>query len=142
MGYLIGYLIAGVICGFITKNINESKGYDGGFAWGFFLDVIGIIVVAVRPNARPNNYHPGYGKASGFVGGVGSTSYETAQPLKTAASKIAYCNSCKELFVDERHGQCPKCGGVSITRTNITERNWKLMSEEKREELKKKLSSV
>ena len=62
---------------------------------------------------------------------MGRTSYEKAQPLKTAVNKIAYCNSCEEVFVNERHGQCPKSGGVSITRTNSTSANWKLMSEKK-----------
>ena len=50
MGYVIGYLIAACICGLVTKQINESRGKEDGFAWGFFLGVIGIIIVAVRPN--------------------------------------------------------------------------------------------
>jgi hypothetical protein len=78
MLYLIIYLIAGVVCGFITKSMNESKGYDGGFAWGFFLDIIGIIVVAVRPYAKSSSQNQGYGKGSSFVGGVGSTTLSVA----------------------------------------------------------------
>ena len=43
------YVFLGLICGFITKSMNEEKGYEGGFWWGFFLDILGIIVIAVRP---------------------------------------------------------------------------------------------
>lgn len=43
------YIILGLICGFVTKSMNEEKGYEGGFWWGFFLDILGIIVIAVRP---------------------------------------------------------------------------------------------
>ena len=49
---IIGGLITGSIFGLITKHINESKGYSGGFAWGFWLTVIGIIVVACKPDNR------------------------------------------------------------------------------------------
>ena len=38
------------IFGTTTRRMSRSKGYEGGFAWGFFLGVIGIIVVAVRPD--------------------------------------------------------------------------------------------
>ena len=54
MAVFIVAIILGVICGFITKSMNESKGYEGGFAWGFWLNVIGIIVVAVRPYHQNN----------------------------------------------------------------------------------------
>ena len=47
--YFLGWLVVSMICGGITNGININKGYDGGFAWGFFLGVIGIIVVACRP---------------------------------------------------------------------------------------------
>ena len=50
MGYLIGYLIGMCIFGLVTWGINYSRGRDGGFAWGFFLGVIGIVIVAVRPD--------------------------------------------------------------------------------------------
>ncbi len=52
IGYIIGGLIACIIFGCITKYINESKGYNGGFAWGFWLNIIGIIVVACKPDNR------------------------------------------------------------------------------------------
>lgn len=54
LGYIVGGLIGCIIFGFISKYINESKGYEGGFAWGFWLNLIGIIVVACKPDNRPN----------------------------------------------------------------------------------------
>lgn len=53
------YIILGLICGFVTKSMNEEKGYEGGFWWGFFLDIVGIIVIAVRP------YNPDRNKSKG-----------------------------------------------------------------------------
>lgn len=29
--------------------MNRKKGYKNGFAWGFWLNIIGIIVIAIRP---------------------------------------------------------------------------------------------
>lgn len=54
---LIIALIEACIFGAITKAINEKKGYEGGFWWGFFLGVIGIIVVAVRPDYYTLGYN-------------------------------------------------------------------------------------
>ena len=50
MAYFIGWLVTALIFGFVTKAINNSRWREGGFWWGFFLGVIGIIIVAVRPN--------------------------------------------------------------------------------------------
>lgn len=52
---IIGAIPVPIILGFCTKKINESKGYYGGFAWGFWLGVIGLIVVACKPNRVINN---------------------------------------------------------------------------------------
>ena len=49
-GYFISGIIISVIFGFVCKAISSKRGMDGGFWWGFWLWVIGIIVVAVRPN--------------------------------------------------------------------------------------------
>lgn len=57
IGALIGYIIMLCIFGAISKHINESKGYYGGFAWGFWLGIIGIIVVACRPENRSSYIH-------------------------------------------------------------------------------------
>ena len=43
-------LIIGVICGNICVRISLKRGMNGGFWWGFFLWIIGIIIVALRPN--------------------------------------------------------------------------------------------
>ena len=41
------------IWGAITWKINDYKGYaSGGFWWGFFLGLVGVIVVACKPNVR------------------------------------------------------------------------------------------
>lgn len=45
-----GYLLVGLIFGAITKKMGETKGYTNQFWWGFFLGIIGLIVVAVRPD--------------------------------------------------------------------------------------------
>ncbi len=45
-------LIVAYVCGAICKSISKSRGMDGGFWWGFFLGIIGIIIVAVRPNDK------------------------------------------------------------------------------------------
>ena len=65
IGYIIGILILCCIFGFITKHINESKGYTGGFAWGFFLAVIGIIVVACKPDNRSLSHKNDFTPVSG-----------------------------------------------------------------------------
>ena len=50
MEYFIAVIIISVICGVICTGISSSRGMEGGFWWGFWLWIIGIIVVAVRPN--------------------------------------------------------------------------------------------
>lgn len=56
IGYLFGVVLVCIICGFISQAIASSRGMDGGFWWGFWLWIIGIIVVAVRPNDKPVHY--------------------------------------------------------------------------------------
>ncbi|MBD5158742.1 MAG: hypothetical protein HDT23_00610 [Ruminococcus sp.] len=51
----LAVLINAVIWGLITKTISRNKGYKGGFWWGFWLNIIGVIVVACRPNNNNNN---------------------------------------------------------------------------------------
>lgn len=43
-------IIQGLICGFVAQVVSENKGYEDGFFWGFFLGIIGIIVVACKPD--------------------------------------------------------------------------------------------
>ena len=48
---IVGAIIAlSFMFGSITNEMNKEKGYESGSAWGFFLWIIGIIVVACRPN--------------------------------------------------------------------------------------------
>ena len=47
---VITSLIVGVICGFVCIYIASSRGMEGGFLWGFFLGIIGIAIVALKPN--------------------------------------------------------------------------------------------
>ena len=55
MWYFIIGLIISIIFGFVCKAIASSRGMEGGFWWGFFLSVIGIVVVAVRPNEQASD---------------------------------------------------------------------------------------
>ncbi|MDE6672170.1 MAG: SHOCT domain-containing protein [Ruminococcus sp.] len=57
--YLIGSLIGGVIWGLIAQKIYNNKGYDdySGFWWGFWLSIIGLIVVACKPENYISNYN-------------------------------------------------------------------------------------
>ena len=48
--FLIGGLIERFIMGAICVAITNNRNMNNGFWWGFFLGIIGIIVVAVRPN--------------------------------------------------------------------------------------------
>ncbi|MDE6678156.1 MAG: hypothetical protein K2K02_03850 [Ruminococcus sp.] len=51
----LGVIINASIWGLITRAISKSKGYKGGFAWGFWLGIIGLIVVACKPDNRGYN---------------------------------------------------------------------------------------
>lgn len=48
--YIFVAIIQGLIWGFIAQIIGENKGYEDGFFWGFFLGIIGLIVVACKPD--------------------------------------------------------------------------------------------
>lgn len=50
MLYLIVWVIIALICGFVAKHVATTREMSGGFWWGFFLGVVGLVVVAVRPN--------------------------------------------------------------------------------------------
>lgn len=47
-----GGLVSCCVFGIITMIMNENKGYKGGFAWGFWLNLIGVIVVACKPDSH------------------------------------------------------------------------------------------
>lgn len=48
--YIFVAIIQGLIWGFIAQIISENKGYEDGFFWVFFLGIIGLIVVACKPD--------------------------------------------------------------------------------------------
>ena len=48
--YIFVAIIQGLICGFVAQVVSENKGYEDGFFWGFLLGIIGIIVVACKPD--------------------------------------------------------------------------------------------
>lgn len=93
IGYIVAGLVNGVIWGFVSKHINESKGYDGGFAWGFWLGVIGVIVVAVKPE---NTRRYSYGHSSGYDSALSSMARETEENrlLRDGGWK---CNACRNV---------------------------------------------
>ena len=50
-----------IVFGLICRAISNGRGMKGGFWWGFLLGIIGVIVVAVRPNDKQeasNNVAP------------------------------------------------------------------------------------
>lgn len=48
--WIFAAIIQGLIWGFVAQVVSENKGYEDGFFWGFFLGIIGIIVVACKPD--------------------------------------------------------------------------------------------
>lgn len=43
-------IVLGFIFGYISRTVAKSKGYANGFWWGFFLGLLGLLVVALRPD--------------------------------------------------------------------------------------------
>lgn len=52
IAYIFGVIILGVIFGTVTYGLNTEKGYQGGFWLGFFFGVIGIIIIACKPEDK------------------------------------------------------------------------------------------
>ena len=48
--WIFAAIIQGLIWGFVAQVVSENKGYEDGFFWGFFLGIIGLIVVACKPD--------------------------------------------------------------------------------------------
>lgn len=94
-GFLIAAIVVGLICGGICVAISYSRGMEGGFWWGFLLGIIGIVVVAVRPNDRPA---PSYSSSS-----ASSDSYYS--------SSSSYLNTSRTNDALSNGGwRCPNCG--------------------------------
>ncbi len=94
IGYLIGAIIEGLICGFVAKKIGENKGYDNQFWWGFWLGVIGVIVVAVKPDNsnRQVNQYPVYQQSAPQV------QTEPQKPKETIPEGFWKCPNCGKLY--------------------------------------------
>ena len=61
LGIPLVILIPLAFC-FICRAISKGRGMDGGFWWGL-LGIIGIIVVAVRPNDKQRTSNTGLTRA-------------------------------------------------------------------------------
>lgn len=103
-GLIIGILIECFICGLICSAVASSRGMEGGFWWGFFLNVIGIIIVAVRPNDQVKNPAP-------------IPAVPTAANDPNADYRFQ-CQSCGHLSTGW-YQKCPHCGaeGKMVKRT-------------------------
>lgn len=115
----------GVACvfGVVTKNISSSKGYDGGFAWGFWLGVIGIIVVAVRPDISQQTTYQSRYSADGYrMSSSGEGSGYAPRSVKPQGWKCVcgsqnpssydFCLACRRsrASATEERVNCPHCG--------------------------------
>ena len=98
IGYLIGILIWTVVWGFITKHISESKGYDGGFWWGFWLGLIGLIVVACKPDNH-HSYNQSYNYDSSYSSSLSSYAREE-ENKRIMANGGWKCNNCNNVNPD------------------------------------------
>ncbi len=103
-GLIIGILAECLICGLICSAVASSRGMEGGFWWGFFLNVIGIIIVAVRPNDQVKNPAP-----------VPAGSSVASDPN---ADYRFQCQRCGHLSTGW-YQKCPHCGaeGKMVKRT-------------------------
>lgn len=89
-----GLVVWAIIWGCITKAVSSSKGYDGGFAWGFFLGLIGLIVVACKPDNRPiYSQRPNYAPT----------------PSNTGNNSVVFCRSCGTAN-SSNSTTCQSCG--------------------------------
>lgn len=95
MAYAIAGIITGLIFGFVTKYMNENKGYEGGFWWGFFLGIIGIIVIACKPQNTTSNSD------------YSTTDYSSTQNSHKTVPNVDNGLECKDLLskLEQLHAQ-------------------------------------
>lgn len=100
---IVSYLIVGVICGFICKAIASSRNMDGGFWWGFWLGIIGIIIVAVRPN----DSRPTYSSSNSSPGlSIVNNSNSPARSINHSS----YYNNMMSDSIPQNGWRCTQCG--------------------------------
>ena len=60
---IMPFILIPLVSCFICKAISNGRGMDGGFWWGL-LGIIGIIIVAVRPNDKQKSSNNGIANAA------------------------------------------------------------------------------
>ncbi len=103
MTYLVIYLGCGLVFGCITQAMSEEKGYETGFAWGFWLGIIGIIVVACKPDMRLLHSYADYNKNSYL-----SDAAEEKRKQETISSGGWICQQCGRT--NQSHTGTCACG--------------------------------
>lgn len=112
---LLFFIVAdGILCGCICGAIASSRNMEGGFWWGFFLSVIGIIIVAVRPN-------------------------DYAYTSSSKVESIHYCKKCKGTFSGPDGINCPECN-LPLQKTQVLLSDWQTFTPDKKEQLKQAFS--
>lgn len=114
----IGILIICFTFGSITKHISEKKGYEDGFAWGFWLNFIGIIVVACKPDIRsnkPQEYESMFSQTQ-----IKDKVWQCICGQENS-DKLNYCVHChRDRFNDQEEiMKCPYCGEIN-NKSNTT----------------------
>ena len=104
---IVIYVVIGLICGFISENITIKRRMNSsGFAWGFFLGVLGIVVVALRPNDQ---------LMLDILTSIKQSENTTIEQTRRADNQIPIsdgqfqCSKCKKRF-SRYSDSCPSCG--------------------------------
>ena len=101
---LLLLLIFAIFWGFVARAIASTRGMEGGFWWGFFLGIIGVIVVAVRPNDTAkysNNYTENNTSSIGY-------NYNTTPTISTETPKGEWTCTCGR--VNSNYTRLCNCG--------------------------------
>ncbi len=127
---ILGIFIGCCIMGFATKTISNNKGYYGGFWWGFLLGIIGIIIVACKPDNRghnqpQNNYNNSNHSSSDYDSSYSSALGQYAQEeenkrvLAEGGWKCANCHRANPSYISTCNCGVSKSNNVPI----VFERN-------------------
>ena len=105
--YILAGLVVSIVFGGICRAISSNRGTDGGFWWGFFLWIIGIIVVAVRPNDWEAKH--GYSQ-------IPYTDIEKLAALKDngmiTEEEFSNIKADSQSYTDDRLWKC-ECGSIN-----------------------------
>ncbi len=100
-----------IVFGLICKAISNSRGMKGGFWWGFFLNIIGIVVVAVRPNENPNN--------SKDI--VEDDNYNREEDYNKKPV-VLFCKNCNRVYLSYKE-KCDSCN-MPLLKTTFLCKEW------------------